>query len=531
MQTIDRRKFLKALVQASGIAMAAVLPADGIARSYSRQEDTSVVASLEAQAWEAFYRRQYGDAEMLFKQLIAWQPSNIKYYKGLSKVYNALNRQDQSAALWLDVHWQYSHLPLFYMEYAIALQSLWMGNPKQAATFMSAHHIKENLLEHAALRYLAALRKWPDNKQLQLGLLDVCHNVKRNERLVKNHKREPVAFSADLQKKIQEATLQAVSFWQTTREDVKYKNTDKRQASGRVSRLTQKPRRELYFKEERQQRVQYMTWHKNKIAYAQCKEALLQQDFGKAEQYTQAIIINDTNSTCALGILKNIYNRQRDYTQLATICRSHAGNTGSAWAYMSLAGALMKQNGASIHEAETIYANVEQATASSRSSLSVSVKQGRANCFRLRRQYEQSLQKLAEALTMVRPETGTATLLLVAYAQTFADKGDTPIAEAILQCMTDKQTTVTDAVPSDMRRILAARQQGIEEYKSRKRGTKKYRRTSSNQERQEGQDWCAHYALAKLQKKQGNHNGLSKTLRTIEQAEPHNRFVRKMRNT
>lgn len=531
MQTIDRRKFLKALIQASGIAMAAVLPAEGIARSYSRQDDTTVKDSLEAQAWEAFYRRRYGDAESLFKQLLARQPSNVKYYKGLSKVYNALNRQDQSAALWLDAHRDYSHLPVFYIGYAIAIQSLWMGNPKQAATFMAAHHIEKNLLEHAALRYLEALEKWPDNRRLQLGLLDVCNTVKRNERLVESHKRTPVTFSADLQKKIQDATQQAVSFWQMTREDVKYKNTDIRQAAGRVSRLTQKRRRELYFEEERQQRAQYMTLHKNKIAYAQCNEALLQQDFGKAEQYTQTIIANDTNSTCALGILKKIYNRQRNYTQLATICRSHAGSTGSAWAYMALASALMKQNGASIREAETIYATVEQATESNRSFLSVSAKQGRAKCFRVQRQYDQSQQKLGEALTVVRPETGTATLLLVDYVQTCADKGDASTAEAILQCMTDEQATVTDNVPSDIRQILAARKQDVEEYKSRKRGTKKHPRTSGNRQRQEGQDWCAHYALAKLQKRQGNHNGLSKTLRTIEQAEPHNRFVRKMRNT
>jgi len=525
----NRRQFLRVLLQTSGaVVAAATLPVSGFSNTTSSHSTTDVSA-LEQQAWKSFYRKQYGKAEQQFRQLVALQPSNPKLYTGLARVYDALNRQDQVAELYQKALSEHTHLLAFYVGYAKALQSLYLGNQKLARECAHLHHSSDNLLERAAMLYLEALKKWPDSKELQLALLDVTNNVAKKNEQAKYAKGTAVAveLNSELQQKISNATDGVSQLWRKTRVEVKTKKVAADVTLSRLQQLQHKPRRKLYFKEEEQQRDEHMALHSNRAAYAKIAEATAQKDFATVETYAQQVWSNDPNSTCAVGMLKKRYRKQRRYHDLTTLCRVHAEQNGRAWSYLALANVLVKSgevasDSKAIAEAQEIYNALEPlADTDAPAMLPVAAKQGLASCYRVEKQYDKSRKKIAEALTKVKPESGVASSLLISYAQTYADQQHYDEAEAILLPLVE-DVAIKDTLPSEVKEVLVQRRQNLPEYRRQKQERKKGRK-------QRGQDLSPYYALVKLQKKGGKEAAWANTLKKIEQADSKNRFAQKMR--
>jgi Tfp pilus assembly protein PilF len=542
MNRYTRRKFLKTLAIGTG---AMFLPPFVLNGRTAISTDTIDKEKLRKEASECFYKRRYGQAEELYKQLTEQYPDYIPAWDGLAKVYNAQQNGVAAVELYRSALDKNPQHPLLYDRLARAVNALSLGNYRQEKIYME-NSGEDFPIQASALLYIQAITMFPDKKYLYEGLLDTVQCLEKKNRQLKKFSLPELDFSAEVNSQIATLTSGYKNDWEKTRTKEKNRGKYTNQLPQSLDRLAAKKRRTLYLESEQKCREASLSKKKKEYLYPYFVAAIKAGQYEQAEDCYRQIKETDTSETYTRHILSKGYKKQGQYDKLIELWEKEDTNISSCWQKMHIANALVlkaeKTNSPlPLQRATQIYMEIrpEVDNTARDTRLTASLYSGLARCSFLTSGMNAGRMQLQQGLEKLPPGSGEALSLLIRYAESYGNGDSASKAEKILSRLSGENKASTSIGDPFMERYIKNREEKMQW--ERTNGVGKWAKTTNgrthgkghaqqgknNRANPEQDDLKASYALVKLYEKKSNPSRRNAVLNYIEGKDPGNTFAGK----
>lgn len=302
----DRREFLRSSLFGLGTIFAAGLPINLFSSPTpsATTNDSSVkidATSLNKQAKELFYKKKYDEAASIYLQLISSYPAKICYYDGLAKVFNAQQKNMESAELFRQGMIVNPDNALFKQRLSLSMMSIVTGNAKAEKEFIGKYG-EQNIYEASATLLIEGIALNNKNKGFYLNLKDIPHRLtKRN---LSND--DNISLPDSIQLQINNLTANYENKWALSRQSKKtFINTDN--VDEVVSMITTRNRRNIDNAKEERNRTENIRKNKKSHWKAALDKHINRADVSKVEKYGTLILEENINDTNTIGKLRRFY--------------------------------------------------------------------------------------------------------------------------------------------------------------------------------------------------------------------------------
>ncbi|GHT76711.1 hypothetical protein FACS189413_12770 [Bacteroidia bacterium] len=514
MKQFNRRNFLKQMLLGSGALFLPPLVSKATSAATPSAIDKT---QYLREAKEAFYRRQYAKAEMLYRQIIAQYPNEIAAYDGLAKVCNAQQKSQEITLLYRSALETQPQNPLLYDRLARSLVALQLGNYRQMQAYCQSTG-ETFPIQTAAALYIQALALAPDKKYLSEGLLDTVRALETKNRQLQRLKLPEIRFSDDINNQITTLTAASCENWEQSRKREKHRGRVTAHLEDSLEKIHTKKRRTLYSKADRDMRESSIKNQQKIFLYPYLSSALKEKNTAAAEIYYNRIksLNPQQPEVYARFLLGKHYKKQGKFKQLAAFWESEKTDL-PYWQSLRKARALVLDgeqtgNSKSFEQARQIYQSIrEEIEAEEHDTMALAaLYSGMSRCFRQQKRWAESRSQLQAGLNRIAPASGIAASLLIDYAESFDNEKTGNKSERLLQRLSGEKKSQKFNDDAFIENYLQKREKDLE---NRKQSTHD-----------------ASYALAKLYEKKGNKNRLNEVLDFIGKRDTKNEFVRKRRH-
>lgn len=184
MNSLTRRKFLKDVLCGVGLTIVGLRSSPLLAHSLSSDKTNTVTGTLLKQFEEArifFHKKEYAQAEHLYKEILATFPAHISMYDCYKKVLANQSRTTEIIPYYKKAIEKFPDRVDFYDRLAKTYREIATGNKKLAKSLCIQEDISD-LLQMAIEWYEKAIQRKPDKKFLYFGLLDtLCAKSPKQE--------------------------------------------------------------------------------------------------------------------------------------------------------------------------------------------------------------------------------------------------------------------------------------------------------------------------------------------------------------
>lgn len=329
MNTFSRKDFLRLT---SLTLLSTLLPTQKInALSYildldknTSQSDFERAVELSKQARVQFYKKDYKQAEELYKQSITLAPRAIRFYDGLENVFGAQGRFLEALLLYKNGLTLNDKNVAFYDRTARALMRVEIGDKKLAKEYKASFK-SSSMLQDAIALYNKALEIDSSKKYLLVG------KKKIEEKIVLK------ATDIDFRK--------ATDYKRAKKERARQLRADYAQLSVETltthfNTLDSKQRPELYHLKDKLVRERNILYTKKKICSIVFDNYYRIKDYSNAEIWASRMFELDNSDQQALVRLKRSLFKQRKYKELIGVRLAYAKKRENVFSYLGVLEAI-----------------------------------------------------------------------------------------------------------------------------------------------------------------------------------------------
>jgi len=516
MESIDRRKFIKSLFVGLGaISMPSFVYGLGTKENTTTPETSvnPVDPALVQRAKQAFYKKNYAEAERLYKQLIESEPSNIIWYDGLRKVYGARQQLFPIASLYKQGLAKNPDKPVFYDRLARSVKSIAMGS-RQEENLYKGKFGSEDLLLATLSIYITAISKFPGDASLRLGLKDAARSFDVRKTLKQRSDKLPAALTDNIRKYLTSVKDKR------NKPEADTKNVSVEESvTVKIARMETKKRRELYFDKEKENRREAILKHRKHLHTRQVNDSFASGNIIKAKRQIEKVLKENPKETSLIGALKKQARKAKDRNIVVAFYEEQYKAKRDFWTTIGYAVALRKQNyPANFTKIISLYD--EAGTLASNSGKEQgALYLGRALTYLETGRFSECRKEVLKTLEKTNGCGNISLKLSINYAKSYAEENDYVTALNLLQLLKGKAENEAE-MPNDpiVRYIRPDSVKDEEIYMIQQ---------LFPHERTKTEKLDVLYTMAKIQKKQGEGNALRQTLEEIKTIDPENQFVYK----
>ena len=512
MKDIDRRKFLKSLFVGSGALLMPSVILGAAGNSVAGTSVSSVDPALIRQAKQAFYRKNYELAEILYKQLIALEPDNVTHYDGLRKVYGAQQQLFPIASLYKQGLSKNPNQAVFYDRLARSVKTVAMGSQQEEKLYKGKFG-SEDLLLAALGIYIMAIPKFPDDKSLRLGLKDVARSFDVRKALKKLNDKLPATLTANIQKHL--ASVKDGRGKPKNTRGVSVEET----VTSKIARMEVKKRRELYFDKEKENRQTTMLKQKKYWQTQQIEDSFASGNISQAKQQIKKVLQENSEETHLVGALKKQARKAKDKHIVIDFYEEQYKTKKDFWTIIGYATILRKQHPQqNFTKIMSLYEKAGTLVSNSGKEVEA-LYGGRTLAYFETGKFAECRREALKAMEITNGCGNISLKLSINYAKSYAGENDYATALGLLKMLKRESEDVNGEIENTIVRYLQPDQTRDEEIYMMQR--------LFPHERTKTEKLDVLYAMAKIQHKQGDRVALRQTLEEIKAIEPNNQFILK----
>lgn len=426
MKNLSRRHFIFRLCLAGGGVLIPDIKVKGATldeKLLSKQRKNKLfdLQNVYKQAKETFYKKEYTQAEMLFKQLIAEYPERIEFYDWLKKTYLAQQKILDACRL-MQMACQSSSKNIMFLErYAKMLMRIAMGN-KAAKEEYIAETESPDLFVKAVSVYCEAIRQVPQKEYLRFALLDALSDIEVYNRV----ERMSLSLPDELHREAQSLTGAYYEKW------LQYKNPSCKKNSIQPFSVDKVPeKRTLYFITEQQQ------WVLQHLKNEQKKQLILYEALRPAPGQQNGFLypVPDNISLVSRELLTLIRfdaHALEDYSVLYAVTKKRYTKYPFFWTCIAFADASRLRGKNYWEETEMLYRQAERKVMPMDNKRINALYGGLARYYYTQERYEEGQREILKGLDLIYGTGGGALALLLLYADGYRRMGNSTEAVRVL---------------------------------------------------------------------------------------------------
>jgi hypothetical protein len=288
------------------------------------QNDHALAVNKAKLAKEAFFNKNYSNAETLYLECIALAPADIRFYDNLENVYGAQGKWLLTVELFKNALLANPNKIAFYDRAARSLMRLELGYKSLALQYRNDIN-SVSLLQDAKQLYNQALQIAPDTKYLKIGKKKVKQKINTNA----------ININYRTNIEVKEARKQ-----RRKKHKRRYKQFSIEELISKLQNIDAKSRNLLYFDNELNTRNRNIIKEKKLINLLLSKKYKKNNQFLEAIEYANAVHTLDPKDTRSILLLKRLYKRTNDYSGLVNFQRIRNNNKDTLFSHLGLMSAL-----------------------------------------------------------------------------------------------------------------------------------------------------------------------------------------------
>ena len=510
MKDIDRRQFLRSLFAGSSALLISSSILGATAATTSETPVSSVDPALARQAKQAFYRKNYELAEMLYKQLIELEPGNIAHYDGLGKVYNARQQLFLTASLYKQGLEKNSGNAVFYDRLARSVKTVAMGSQPEEKRYKGKFG-SEDLLLAALGIYIMAIPKFPGDRSLRLGLKDTARSFNVRKALKRLNDKLTPALTAGIQQ-----YLASVKDNRGKPENTGGASVEET-VSRKIARMESKTRRELYFDKEKENRQTTMLKQKKTWQALDVKNSLASGNTARAKEQIEKVLEEHPEETHLVGVLRKQARKMQDKNTMVAFYEEQYRLKKDFWTTIGYATVLKKMDPKKNYvKIKSLYEEAEALASKSGKERGVLYNGNALACLEAGK-FSECRSEVMKAMEQTNGCGNISLKLSISYAKSYAEENDYETAFRLLKMLKGEIRDVE--IDNDIVRYIQPDPERDETI---------YRMHQLfPHERTKAEKLDVLYAVAKIQDKQGDREAFGQTLEEIKTIDPGNQFIKK----
>jgi len=322
--TINRKKFLK--LSAWGF-LAALLPVQEIkALSFISdlkefdQSNYQTAIDKAKKAKEHFYKKEFTLAENLYLECIQLAPADIRFYDNLQNVYGAQGELLRITELFKNALIANPSKVAFYDRAARSLMRLELGDRVLAQQYKDTNG-SHSLLKDAKTLYNQAIAIDSTKEYLKIGRRKVKKKI-AEDAPSKNYRTDSVSKEEKKRNR--------------KKHNKRYKKLSIEQLKTKIDAFENRNRNTLYLESDINTREKNIKKEKKLVYRSLIKKLKKEREYNQAIAYAESLYEIDRTDQTSLTLLKRLYRKDRNYTKLINVQRTHAENSQKVYAYLGL---------------------------------------------------------------------------------------------------------------------------------------------------------------------------------------------------
>lgn len=457
MKTFTRRKFLRSVLCGVGLSVTGIqlssLFAIPLSAGKAKQADDSLSVQFE-NARNFFYKKNYIEAERLYEEILTTIPAHISIYDCYKKVLAHQNRIPEIIPYYKKAIEKYPDRVDFYDRLAITYREIVTGNKKQEKSLCQQEG-EDDLLKLAVGVHRQAIQIRPEKKFLYLSLLDTLYarNVPRKKggRQIRN-----VSFTtglpslSDQEKQLLDPYLPEWYY----RKYPESANPKTKIVSGnsiskiqaQVFKIENKVRRPLYTTLEMESRAKEIKLVTKKLNVQLHQILYAKNDFPAMTALAIDVLHNNPDETQLLGTTRKFLKKAGRWDLQRKIYEERTKNYKDFWTQYGLSNAYIHTG--SIDMALTTLKKMSVSTQHRTGKKVDMVYRGLCDCMLAKNNIEAAKAELIKGMNATCGLGGTATSLLLKYAQCLCTQGKSRTAIELLRKKLDSsyRTDLSDPI-------------------------------------------------------------------------------------
>lgn len=530
MNTFTRRKFLKSVLCGVGLTITGIHSSPLFARSQSPDKTNASSNLLLKQFEEArtlFYKKEYIQAEKLYKEMLATLPAHISIYDCYKKALAHHNRTNEIIPYYKGAIEKFPDRVDFYDHLAKTYREIVTGN-KKLEKELSRQEDGNDLLQTAVGWYEKAIQRKPGKKFLYFGLLDTLCAKSFEEKSVAKQARSAVSDTelSSMSEAERQLTEPYLREW-LDRKHPHTANPRARIVSGtessiktKILKIQNKERRPLYTTVEMESRVREIKLVTKRLNVELYKILYSKNDLPAMTTLASQVLRDNPDETYLLGKTRKYLKKAERWDLLCQLYEERIKSYKDFWTQCGRAIAYLR-NG-SPATAQPLLLDLSRPIKYRTGKKADMVFRGLCDCAIAFGNIPEGKKWLLKGVEALNGLGGATTALLLKYAQCLSMEGKSEVAVDLLRKRLDLSylTSISDPM---LRYIAPDMSSSPESY---------YLHQFYNKERkihveEKVSILCA---IAKIQKKESDTWGVEQTCKEIEALIPSYPFVKKIKS-
>ena len=467
------------------------------------------INQLKREAKSAFYKHDFTKSAQIYSQLIDITPTDVTCYDGLRKVYGANQNTLEITKLYRNGFKRNPGNTDFADRYARSLVSLATGNHKHKQLYQNEYK-DTNLFEEAISTYNKAITQTPQNTNLRIGLNHAITAYNRKNYQLQKSQSELIIVSDETLNTAHSFLGEYLPKSINTLKKLPHSNTD---YTAFIYRVANKKRRNLYTNIEKKAREKNIARMKRQKGEKIIKYLLKKQDSMNLFAISLLLLTEKERSTHFIGLLKKRINSQPFKTYILAIYDKFTAQKLDFWSLIGK-GAIHYKCDSNSKNALKYYLQAEQNMFSYSAQRIASVYGGQARCYQSMSLLKESEVVLRKGLELLN--TNNAALpLMILYAQNYVLQGKYADAISMMHYIIGKNKDFETKQDTAFPYLYSLKPDWNTHKDSIIPISKKH----------PGEHLKVLYALAKMQSKNTDEDGLSQTFKWISEINPNDSFL------
>ena len=531
MKTITRRKFLKSILCGVGLTLVGTASNSLFARPLTKENpEVSPDKRLLEQFDEArtlFSKKQFAEAEQLYKHMLAGLPAHISIYDCYKNLLARENRTDEIIPYYKNAIEKFPARADFYDRLAKIYREIATGNKKIEKRVCEAEN-ETNLIEAASRWYDRGIAQNPHKKFLYFGLLDTLYARSGKKGKPKNKKGRTVIDANDLpdmDEREQQLTEPYIQEWLRRKNPETAVNKSKARIAAsvpvqirtQIEKIKTRKRKPLFYPADIESRAREMKLAIKKLDMNLHSYYCTQNDLLAMTTLTKEILRENPDETQILGKARKMLKKAGRWDLQVDIYNDRYQSFNDFFTHEGLSYANLRKK--DISRALQLYNILSTKTTLLSAVKTDMVYRGLCECYVAWKNYAEGKRQLLTALRKINGIGGIATSLLIRYAELTYLEGNPQTAIELLRIKLnpDYHTRLQDSVLTYIAPDLSSSPALFYLHQT-------YRESKTIHKEEKVSILCA---IAKIQEKENNRNEFNATIREINKLIPSYPFIKK----
>lgn len=526
MKPFNRRSFLKSMLYGIGLSALGTLPATHLlatpTTSLSPKNSKKEFLKEFEKARIHFLKKEYKDAEIIYRKLLSEIPTDISAYDNFKKVLGVQHCTLEILPYYKKAIEKYPRRVDFYDRLEKTLREIATGNKKLEKELQKT---EGDLLSASVDWYKKAIQKDSSKKFLYFGLLDTLDAVS-GTRSISPMSRNALSVLPAMTDEEQQLTAPYLQEWMARKKPEIYSTKARAfslpaiSAQDRLSSILDKDRRPLYTLEEQESRTRELIKVTKTIKTEQYQQLYVQKDFEKLTTLAIEVLHDDVNETQMLGETRACLVKEKKWDLLVQLYENRANSYKDFWTQYGLADAYLHRG--EVAKGETIFSQLTEKFKYPNGKQVDVVYRGLSRSAIANGNVTLAKEYLLKGMEKVNGLGRVSLALLFAYADCLVKENNTKTAKELLRKKldVDYSTDVSDPILKYIAPNLETNPEGYYMHQS-------YNKKIAMSKNDRISILCA---IAKIQKIEQDTEGLNTTCAEIETLKPNYPFVRRIKS-